>query len=398
MICPLITVQLWGIEACLDENYIIMKFLTRKLYEQKEDKDLKKYKDILLINEGETVAFTEKKDFYRTASSLDKPHIIELFKKDVYVIEKELENYDEENQLINNHIKKYNWINEEYVSEGWPRSKWIRLFKNALLDEKRPQEKLQELVNQFKELILKKRNVIEQLNPPENVFHSIKALSELIAQRDWTKGYVIKIFSTYRKLLKEISIRMGIDFPQILQYSYQELYDYLEKGKIISSGELIDRSKNGFAIVIKGGKFDLVTGKDKIKRLISYESVSEPFKKLSLQESFKGLPASLGKVIGRARVLDDAIKLKDFKEGEILVTYMTTIEFIPLFGKAIAIVTDEGGMSSHAAIVSREFRLPCIVGTEVATRMVKTGDLIEVDANNGVVRIIERDKTLYSED
>ena len=67
---------------------------------------------------------------------------------------------------------------------------------------------------------------------------------------------------------------------------------------------------------------------------------------------------------------------------------MTTIEFTPLFRKAIAVITDEGGMSCHAAIVSREFKLPCIVGTKIGTRALKTGDMVEVDANKGIIKII----------
>jgi pyruvate,water dikinase len=93
---------------------------------------------------------------------------------------------------------------------------------------------------------------------------------------------------------------------------------------------------------------------------------------------------------GKARVLEDASRISELKEGEILVTYMTTIEFIPAFRKAAAVVTDEGGMSCHAAIISREFKLPCVVGTKVATRVLKTGDEIEVDATNGAVRILCR--------
>jgi len=64
------------------------------------------------------------------------------------------------------------------------------------------------------------------------------------------------------------------------------------------------------------------------------------------------------------------------------------MEFTPFFAKAKAVVTDEGGMSSHAAIISREFKIPCIVGTKIATRVIKDGDIIKVDANKGIIEII----------
>lgn len=77
--------------------------------------------------------------------------------------------------------------------------------------------------------------------------------------------------------------------------------------------------------------------------------------------------------------------IKDFKEGEILVTPMTTPDFVIIMRKAAAIVTDEGGLSCHAAIVSRELNVPCIIGTKHATQLLKDGDMVEVDAENGEV-------------
>ena len=68
---------------------------------------------------------------------------------------------------------------------------------------------------------------------------------------------------------------------------------------------------------------------------------------------------------------------------------MTTPDFVPLMQKSAAIVTDIGGLLSHAAIVSREFNIPCIVGTQYATKVFKDGDMVEVDADKGVVRKIQ---------
>ncbi len=74
------------------------------------------------------------------------------------------------------------------------------------------------------------------------------------------------------------------------------------------------------------------------------------------------------------------------KEGEVLVAGMTTPDYVPAMRKACAIVTDEGGITCHSAIVSRELDLPCVVGTKVATRVLKDGDFVEVDATNGIVK------------
>ncbi len=93
--------------------------------------------------------------------------------------------------------------------------------------------------------------------------------------------------------------------------------------------------------------------------------------------------ASVGSKIaaGKARVILDVKNVRQFKAGEVLVTDMTDPDWEPIMKIAAAIVTDKGGRTSHAAIVSRELGIPCIVGTEAATRKIKTGEKVTVDAS-----------------
>ena len=104
----------------------------------------------------------------------------------------------------------------------------------------------------------------------------------------------------------------------------------------------------------------------------------------------KGQIAARGFAKGRVRIIISKSKIKDFKNGEILVSSMTTPEYVPAMKKAKAIITDEGGITCHAAIVSREMKKPCIIGTKIATRVLKDGDFVEVDADKGVVEIIKK--------
>lgn len=112
----------------------------------------------------------------------------------------------------------------------------------------------------------------------------------------------------------------------------------------------------------------------------------------------KGLPASPGNVAGRVHVILDPSRIDEFKDGEILVTEMTAPDWVPAMKKAKAIVTDSGGMTCHASIVSRELGIPCIVGTksrgEAATTTIPDGIDVTVDATHGVVYegIIEEPK------
>ncbi len=104
----------------------------------------------------------------------------------------------------------------------------------------------------------------------------------------------------------------------------------------------------------------------------------------------KGTVASIGKgtVQGKVKILLTAKEWAKMNQGDILVAPMTSPEFIVAMRKAAAIITDEGGLTSHAAIVSRELGVPCIVGTKIGTKVFKDGDSVEVDADYGIVRRI----------
>ena len=109
---------------------------------------------------------------------------------------------------------------------------------------------------------------------------------------------------------------------------------------------------------------------------------------IPLPQELNGTVIWQGQVKGAVRVLntpDDVLKMQ---EGEILVCPMSDPDYMPAVRKAAAIVTDQGGLLCHAAIVARELQIPCVVGTEQATKVFKDGDLVEVDATKGVVRKI----------
>jgi pyruvate,water dikinase len=99
----------------------------------------------------------------------------------------------------------------------------------------------------------------------------------------------------------------------------------------------------------------------------------------------RGLGAAPGSAAGRVRVMSSLSEAGDLGAGDVLVAHMTTPDWVPLMRRAAAIVTDSGGMTCHAAIVSRELGIPCLVGTGTATDTLRDGELVTVDAGKGVV-------------
>jgi len=100
----------------------------------------------------------------------------------------------------------------------------------------------------------------------------------------------------------------------------------------------------------------------------------------------KGQVAFRGKAKGRVKVIRRLDQVNKIKGGDIMVSPMTSPNYLSAMKKSAAIITDEGGITCHAAIVAREMKKPCIIGTGKATQILKDGDLVEVDAEQGVVK------------
>ena len=157
----------------------------------------------------------------------------------------------------------------------------------------------------------------------------------------------------------------------------KEIQKSLSKGKLIIPMEQIESRFENYYVELTNGM---------IKLSLPEKSTNEEQEILEI----KGNCASLGKAIGRVRILRNSSEISKMKQGEVLVTFMTTPDYIMAMQKAAAIVTNDGGLTCHAAIVSRELGKPCVVGTKIATISLKDGDLVEVDATNGIVKILEK--------
>ena len=247
---------------------------------------------------------------------------------------------------------------------------------------------LNNMYTQYNNAINEKQKIIEKLELSDTSIHVINALNEFISERDWAKGKFCYALSIYDLLLQEIAARLNISKDDILYMESEELIKVMRTRQTIST----KGRKDGFALVSKQGSINIVETEE-LERFLSEERIEQAFSPVSRVRSFGGVIASQGKVKGRVRIIDNPEHLSEFKRGEILVTYMTTMEFTSLFGKAVGIITDEGGLSSHAAIISREFGIPCIVGTTIATRTLRTGDLIELNASEGKITLLH-----YEED
>lgn len=204
------------------------------------------------------------------------------------------------------------------------------------------------------------------------------------------RSYLNKIFfesdGYIKSLVKKVSRQTTASESDLLNYSVEEISDLVENGQALESKSIKERDT-------------FFESKDLVLFGSEAESLISDFfsNYLEISNVIKGTIANKGKARGLARVLVPDAKdfekisraVNEMNKGEILIAETTSPDIIMACKKASAIVTNQGGQLSHAAIVSRELGIPCIIGTDKDVILnIKTGDMVEVDAENGIVRIL----------
>ncbi|MBD3164033.1 hypothetical protein GF323_02445 [Candidatus Woesearchaeota archaeon] len=297
----------------------------------------------------------------------------------------EIENYDSLDALgdnlmnqLSSHAKKYFWIQNTYrdgINLG------VDYFFKRANEIRDPKTKLRHFEDEHAKFLKKHRQLEKsnEFNIEEN------AMALLIR-----KG---TIFQDHRKRNNLIGNYFMLRFAKLVsrltKYSQEEIkyatplevLDIL-KGQNIEKTILKNRLKSCVFYIRPKERF--IHGSKKAK--ILYELLDNPNKGDKSILELKGISASLGKAKGCVKIVQDANNFKDFNHGDILVASMTRPEYTRLMKKAGAIVTDEGGITCHAAIVSRELGIPCVIGTKYATQVLNNNESVEVDADAGVIK------------
>ena len=204
------------------------------------------------------------------------------------------------------------------------------------------------------------------------------------------RNKIASIYPRMDQIVKNATEKIGEDLKidgDFLRYlTFNEMRDYLA-GKLNifdKLTELENRKKGYFYLYFSVDDSELINIDVNILKQIRHKY----FKKEENVREFSGKSVFPGKISGNVVMLP----LKDpniiLPQKFVLIATMTNPSHFSIAQKSSAIVTDEGGILCHAAILAREFKIPCVVGTKIATANLKDGDMVEVDANNGVVKIL----------
>ncbi|TSC65892.1 MAG: pyruvate, water dikinase [Candidatus Doudnabacteria bacterium Gr01-1014_77] len=282
---------------------------------------------------------------------------------------------------LKRHAKKYEWL--EYGLQG--RVLDYNYFVNELKQVRRirPSKLLQKRNSEYKALPKKQQEVLKLLNIHPQHIEIFKIAQDAIYCKGYGKDAQFYSFYCLEGLLREIGRRANLSLEQVKFLSIDDCRKALLKSKNLStlSNERMKYSLHfsdrGQTIFFHGPKAK------ELRKKLKFVDLS---KRHTDEEQLSGQPAFAGFAKGRVKIINTPQEMVKMHEGDVLVSHMTNPDIVPVMKKAIAIVTDLGGITCHAAIVSRELKKPCIIGTKVATKIFKDGDLVEVDANKGIVR------------
>ncbi|MFH1780321.1 MAG: PEP-utilizing enzyme, partial [Candidatus Micrarchaeota archaeon] len=255
----------------------------------------------------------------------------------------------------------------------------LNYFVNEVKSVRDPVREIALLNKDLVERRLEKEKLVEKLGIDGKYLRLFNVFGEFMITKQYRRYAQLRSLFLLRPVFREIAKRFNITEKQsrfLLTPEYKQL---LVEGSF-DVKQLAERE--AFCVLVSSEGEDFVlTGEEarnkasETKQVIDFE-----------QKELKGQCACVGFAKGRVKIILSPVDLPKMQKGDILVAIATNPDIVPAMKKAAAIVTEQGGVTCHAAIVSRELKIPCVIGTKIATKWLKDGDLVEVDASKGLVR------------
>ncbi len=277
---------------------------------------------------------------------------------------------DAKAKKITAYIQQFGWIESNYLAGK-------TLTPNEVIAKSKTAKHSSEKPTNLRKA---KQELMFRLKFTSKEKYIVQTIEQFTKWQDDRKRNILKTVSLSEPIIQELAKRVGVSPHQFKFILSKEINSDIFKPAFIKKLKL--RCPD-VAFYCQPGHDFIYTGKDFpfIQKNISKENNQE-------LQKLHGTIASKGIARGKVKICLSMEDIHNFSKGDILITSMTRPEYLPAMQKSSGIVTDEGGITSHAAIVSRELKKPCIIGTKIATKIFKDGDMVEVDANKGVARKI----------
>lgn len=285
---------------------------------------------------------------------------------------------------LKKHAAQFSWMaNVGYTEDYYPIDYYKKLLEEIQTHEPRTRRK--EIEETRARHRAEFQQILEKLSDDSHLATLAKTANEAVYFRSYRTELCYSSARFFTPLFKEIARRLGLpNYKDVAWLYLNEISAALTQNKSVNL-KLIEQRKKGYAFLTTiGGAFLYWDGDDARRMFEAFEQSRAV--DVNVVREVRGSPAFHGNVRGSVVVVHSLDELKKVKKGDVLVTHATNVNFVPILNKVSAIVTEEGGILSHAAIISREMSIPCVIGTKIATKVFKDGGIVEVDAERGIVR------------
>ncbi|MDO8482765.1 MAG: PEP-utilizing enzyme, partial [bacterium] len=287
---------------------------------------------------------------------------------------------DVQRKQLTQHAKKYEWL--EYGLQG--KILPIEHFQKELeeLKTEDPRQVLKRLRTEKARVVEKQNELISSLQIGKSHRKIFKIVRDSLFARLYSKFAQFYGYYALESVLKEVGSRYKLSLEETRYLSikdFEEILMHKSRKGIDVAFRAQSHKAHSVQISEKGEtKIWIEKGAEEVMRRIRWHEEKTEAKQSA---EIKGQIAFKGEANGRVKIVNTVQEIAKMHKGNILVSHMTNPDIVPAMKMAAAIVTDLGGITCHAAIVARELRKPCIIGTKIATKVLKDGDLVEVDAN-----------------
>lgn len=290
-------------------------------------------------------------------------------------------------RLFDRYALEFFWINTDFyeAKELTPLDFAAKLFDLNHLSIEELESEISKINNEQQKNIERQQRLRKQLKLTQQDIGDINFIREFIVLMEQRKVQMMKQCYYSYSLCREMSQRMRVPYDDIAFISYQELRELFVNHRDLNMDQVRAMKAGAFAVYADGHIDNIFLGNDAQEMLLAAKHNPD-------EVEVKGMVASRDNgenVTGMVRIVNRPEE--PFLKNDVLVTSMTRVELVPIMKLASAIITDEGGMACHAAIVSRELGIPCIVGTKKATLVFKDGDNVIINLKTGIIGRKEQD-------
>lgn len=283
---------------------------------------------------------------------------------------------------IEAHSKNYQWIPcYDIMDAPWSLQDFKTSFQETFNDDVSEE---QEQLNNFQHREERFEQALNDLNCTEKQKALFTIAHEIAFLKDERDDFRRKSSFTIQPLFNALGERMGgLTLQEAANLLSTEVRTFFQTTQL-PPVEKIQERVDGYVLIRKNGSetIQIFSGSEADRMIQTELAHLEQHQ----EDAVQGTVGSPGTMTGPARLVITKHDLRKVEDGDVMIAVTTHPDFVPAMRRCAAIVTDEGGITSHAAIVSRELGIPCIVGTMHATSILKDGDQVFVDAEKGIVR------------